>query len=105
MTKRVAQIDPPIMCDLSAIPLDQRASHAALARSLFGGEHAVVERPDGLAVTLPSDRLADVVSFIGNERRCCRHLAFSIDVPASLAPLTLRVVGPGAIDELRALCR
>ena len=105
MTEPVAQIDLPIMCDLSAIRWDQRASHAALARSLFGGVQRVSHNADGLEVSLPSNRLGDVVSFIENERCCCRHLAFSIDVPASGAPLTLRVTGPGAADELQALIR
>ena len=74
MAQSAAQIDTPIACDLSAIPIDQRASHAALVQSLFGGEHAIIQHADGIEVSLPSDRLGDVVSFIENERRCCRHL-------------------------------
>ena len=76
-----------------------------LVGALFGATNRVRELPDGLEVTLAADRLADVVSFIDNERRCCRHLAFGLEVPTAGAPLVLRVTGPGAADELRALMR
>ena len=93
----------PIACDLSAIPADQRTRHVSLARSLFGDEARVRTLENGLEVTLAADELADAVSFIDNERRCCRHLAFTLDVPAAGAPPRLRVTGPGAAQELRAL--
>jgi hypothetical protein len=47
--------------------------------------------------------MADVVRFLDNERRCCRHLAFVLEVPARDADLVLRVTGPGVREELRAL--
>jgi hypothetical protein len=95
----------PIACDLSAIPSEQRPTHIALVRALFGDFHRVRELPDGLEASIGPDRLADAVSFIENERRCCRHLAFTLVVPPARAPLVLRVTGPGAADELRALLR
>jgi hypothetical protein len=58
---------------------------------------------DGVAFELPADRLRDVARFIDNERRCCSHLAFTLEVPPRGANLTLRVSGPGAGEELRAL--
>jgi len=95
-----------IVCDLSAIPADQRDAHFALARSLlFGDERAVREVETGLAFELPPGRLADVARFLENERRCCRHLAFALEVPPRDGTLTLRVTGPGAREELRALLR
>lgn len=93
----------PVTCDLSAIPPEQRASHIALARALFGNENRVRRTESGLETSIAPDRLADAVSFIENERRCCRHLAFTLEVPPSGAPLILRVTGPGAVDELQAL--
>jgi hypothetical protein len=93
-----------ITCDMSAIPADERDADIALARSLFfAGGRAVRETESGLMVEIPPDLLADVARFVENERRCCRHLAFALDVPAHGADLVLRVTGPGAWDELMAL--
>ena len=93
----------PIACDLSGIPADQRDRHVALVRTLFGDEAHVHRLDNGLEVSIAADSLADAVSFIDNERRCCRHLAFSLEVPAAAGPLVLRVTGPGAVEELQAL--
>ena len=95
-----------IVCDLSAIPEGQRDAHYALVRSLlFADERAVQETEDGLAFELPQDRLADVGRFLENERRCCRHLAFALEVPSRGANLKLRVTGPGVREQLRARLR
>ncbi len=94
----------PIVCDLSAIPARQRVQHFLLARSLlFADERRVRELENGLEFELPPDRLGQAVRFVENERRCCRHLAFALEVPARGAPIILRVTGPGASHELRAL--
>ena len=96
--------DAPIVCDLSAIPADERSAHIALARRLFA-DHPARATDDGVEVVLPADRLGDAAAFIRNERLCCRHLAFTIHVPARDASITVGVMGPGAWDELRALIR
>ena len=96
----------PVVCDLSAIPADQRERHFELARSLlFADEHRVRDLENGMEFELPADRLDDTARFVENERRCCRHLAFTLAVPARGAPIVLQVSGPGARDELRALLR
>jgi hypothetical protein len=95
----------PIACDLSAIPAEQRAAHLGLVRSLFGESQRPREVANGLEVSVSADRFADVVSFIDNERRCCPHLSFAVEVPTDNAPLLLRVTGPGAVAELRAAAR
>ena len=95
-----------IVCDLSAIPADQRDGHFALARTLlFADERAVREVEGGLAFELPPERLVDVARFLENERRCCRHLGFALEIPPRNGSLTFRVTGPGAREELRALLR
>ena len=95
-----------IICDLSAIPADQREAHFALARTvLFADEHAVRDIENGIVFELPPERLSDVAVFIENERLCCRHLAFALEIPPRSARLVLRVTGPGAREELRALVR
>jgi hypothetical protein len=44
--------------------------------------NVVEERDDEVRLEIPADRLGDVVRFIDNERLCCRHLSFTLDVPA-----------------------
>ena len=96
----------PIACDLTAIPVDQRPAHVAFVRSLISGSFgAVRETADGLHFELPPNRLAEVARFVDNERRCCGHLAFALEAPPREVPLTLRVTGPGAREELHALGR
>lgn len=96
----------PIVCDLSAIPPEERARHIDLARELlFADEGAIREIENGLTVELAPERLVDAARFVDNERRCCRHLAFALDVPMRGGNLTLRVTGQGAREELQMLVR
>ena len=91
-------------CDLSAIPAEQRPAHIARAQTLlYGDRTAVHELPDGYQFELPAEHFAEVAGFIENERRCCRHLAFVLEVPPRSAPISLRITGPGARDDLDAL--
>ena len=95
-----------VACNLSVIPASERAAHAALARKvLFADETRVRDIEEGLMFEVRPDRLIDVVTFLENERRCCRHLGFTLEIPPREADLILRVTGPGASDELRALVR
>lgn len=94
-----------ITCDMAAIPAERRAEHIAVARDLFGSQRSVHEVEDGIEVVLPVERLRDATAFIENERLCCRHLTFRLTVPEREATLALRVTGPGAAEELRALAR
>ena len=72
---------------------------------LFMTSSSSIEIADGIQMTIAPERLDDAASFIANERRCCRHLTFSLHVPPRDAPLLLRITGPGAAEELRALLR
>ena len=92
-----------IACDVSAIPADARAAHFALARTLLREAGAVREVANGLELQLTPDHLGRVATFLENERRCCSHLTFTLEVPPRGADLTLRVHGPGAREEMLAL--
>ena len=98
------QTGDAILCDLSAIPADERESHIALGTSLLATT-VVWERDDAVRFEVGADRLADVTRFIENERRCCRHLTFTLMVPARGAALILTICGPGVRDELHAFVR
>ena len=93
-----------IVCDLSAIPADQRSQHIALGKSLLANS-VVAEGDDEVRFEVGADRFGDVVRFIDNERRCCRYLSFTLEVPARGGNLAFRVSGPGVRDELHALAR
>jgi len=91
-------------CDLLVMPPAARAEHIALAKSLLFVEGQVVnELPDGLSFALPSSRLGDVARFVENERRCCAHLGFVIEVPPRGAALELRITGAGVREGLSAI--
>jgi hypothetical protein len=95
-------VNDAIVCDLFAISTDQRESHITLGKALLAN-HVVAEHDDEVRLEIGVDRLGDVVRFIENERLCCRHLSFALDVPPRGADLALRISGPGVRDELRAL--
>jgi hypothetical protein len=100
----MTQIDSAttVACDLSAIPAEQRAAHIALARTLLFADGNAEPVDDGYRVALSPDRLREVMEFVENERRCCSHLGFSIELAARGGPLTLAITGPGARLELEA---
>ena len=84
-----------LACVPSAIPSEERASHFALARKLFGEpKREPVELPDGLAFRFAADELDTVARFVANERRCCPFLRFEMTLDAAGGPLWLRMSGP-----------
>jgi hypothetical protein len=91
-------------CDLTAIPAAERPAHIALARSLFRSvPGAARETPEGYEAEISADRFLDAVRFVENERRCCAHLSFSLELSPRGGPVLMRVEGPGASEALRAL--
>ncbi|MEO8561016.1 MAG: hypothetical protein ABI601_03010 [bacterium] len=63
----------------------------------------VTELHDGLAFELPASRFDEVARFVANERRCCAHLSFVIDVPSHGAAIALRITGAGVREGLSAI--
>jgi hypothetical protein len=91
-------------CDLLSIPAPERAAHIDLARSLLFREgQRLRELADDLTFEVPSDRFGDVARFVENERLCCAHLRFVIEVQPGSAPLLLRISGRGVRDSLEAI--
>ena len=94
-----------VTCDMSAIPADQRDAHIQLAKSVLFGAATATDIDGGIQFDLSASHLADVARFVENERRCCPHLQFAIDVPPRSDAITLRVTGPLAREELTALAQ
>lgn len=91
-------------CDLLVLTPVARAEHIALAKSLlFVPDQAIGELRDGLSFEIPISRLGEVARFVENERRCCAHFRFVIEVPPRGAALELRITGSGVRDGLTAI--
>jgi hypothetical protein len=95
--------DLPVVCNMLAIPADQRASHEARANELFG--RAVVEQrdlPDGYAFRLDAADYELAAAFVANERRCCPFLRFQLDLAPAGGPIWLRMTGAAGAREALA---
>src|SRR5712692_7808660 len=93
--------DIPLACDLEAIPAVERAGHLAAAEQLL--LHLAQEKlelPDGYAFRFGSEQYPQVTNFVGNERRCCPFLAFTLEVPPSGGPLWLRITAPADAKDM-----
>ena len=94
----------PIACDLGPIPTGRLDAHVAFARThLFGSPDSAREIAGGYAFAVAGDRYEEAAAFVANERRCCAHLHFVLEVPPRGRALELRVTGPTAREELRSL--
>jgi len=84
-----------------AIPADERRSHFTLGRALLS-ERALSKQQldDGYVFTFASKDFLDVARFVGNERLCCPFMTFSLEIPHSDGPLSLRVTGPVGSREV-----
>ncbi|MAS36773.1 MAG: hypothetical protein CL610_22400 [Anaerolineaceae bacterium] len=93
--------EPTLVCDLTAIPTEARAAHAAASDALFGAVLEKQELEHGYAFRLPADStvLAQAATFIANERLCCPFFRFQLDVqPGGMCWLTL--TGPDGVKDL-----
>lgn len=91
-------------CNLSALDAATRAEHIALARSLLtAGGARLTDSPHEVAFELPASRYLELARFVENERRCCAHLRFQIEIPPSGAAIELRIVGEGVREGLAAI--
>ncbi|HEX6747418.1 MAG TPA: hypothetical protein VF092_09045 [Longimicrobium sp.] len=92
--------DIPVACVPSAIPADERAEHAVLARRLFA-EASLETRPlpDGWALRFAPEELEQVARFVSLERLCCPFVTFTIEV-APGSGLWLRMTGPEGTREV-----
>lgn len=100
MNDQLAQL-PVLACTPMAIPANERGSHFALGRALLS-ERALNKQllDEGYVFTFASNDFQDVVRFVGNERLCCPFMTFSLEIPHSDGPLSLRMTGPLGTREV-----
>lgn len=92
-------------CDMTAIPVAERAAHHAVTRHVIAAA-TIREAPDGFIFELPADEYDVVVRFVAKERLCCPFLTFVVTVRAEQSQLELRISGPnGAKEFIRAELR
>jgi hypothetical protein len=93
----------PIACTLSSEDL---ACRQELIRELFQKTVERRELDDGFEFVFPSSEaiLAELVDFVGFERKCCRFLSFELVLDLGDGPIHLRLRGPdGAKEAIRQI--
>jgi hypothetical protein len=100
MTSSHAQQDIPIVCDLTAIPAEERAAHETRGKHLwFEAFQERHELADGYAFRFRAEDYPLVVAFIANERLCCSFFRFVVEVTPGQGPIWLRITGPAGAKE------
>lgn len=90
----------PLACVPGGIPETERAAHFALARRLFHEELLTRRRlADGHEYEFAGASFDDVARWVGNERRCCPFLAFSLEVAGGGGSVILRVAGGSGVHD------
>ena len=88
-----------LACDLSAIPIGERASHQEVTRHLISSATRIRESKDGFTLQFSSGEYDSVTQFVGRERLCCPFLRFAVDVSPEQGGVELRIRGPADAKE------
>ena len=94
----------PIACAPLAIPAEERSAHFTLGRELLARRRLSKQLlDDGYVFTFAIEDLLDVARFVANERLCCPFMTFTLEIPHSGEPMSLRITGPiGTRDVIDA---
>lgn len=98
------EVSAPFACDMTAIPVEERAVHSRLTHRLMGeAVEDISELRDGLAFRFPAEEYDAVTEFVDRERLCCPFLTFTLQVLPEHGALVLRLTGAeGVKDFIRA---
>jgi hypothetical protein len=92
-------METPIVCDLNAIPLDQRERHALLAGQIFEQVESITELADGFLFYLPVTIWEDVAKWARLEQLCCPFFNFRLELLNS-GEFRLALTGPEGVKDL-----
>jgi arsenate reductase (thioredoxin) len=95
------QLQPSIVCDMRAIPAEERPKHISTSKELFSRIAESRELENGYEFRLTDDRdlLVKLAEFISLEKLCCPFLNFQVEVNAAGGPVFLRLTGPEGVKE------
>ena len=88
-----------LACDLSAIPIGERASHHKVTRYLISSATQIREIEDGFTLQLTATDYDAATQFVARERLCCPFLQFTVDVSPEQRGVELRIRGPADAKE------
>ena len=91
----MSENESPFACDMSAIPLHQRAAHLETIHQLFSAVESFRELPNGYSFRLrnESEVLLRAASFIDLERLCCPFFGFTLEVEREYGGICLTLTG------------
>ena len=93
-TTEQLQQEISIVCDLRAIPTNDRKEHIARAKRLLGFEFQErQELPDGYVWRFTADQYEDVCKYIAYDRLCCSFLTYCLEMTPQRGPIWLRITG------------
>jgi hypothetical protein len=89
------QPEPILVCNLQAIPKEQRAAHEEITQRIFAAIQEIRELPTGYALRLPNESamLYNIAAYISNERLCCPFFHFVLDVEPEQGEVWLQLTG------------
>lgn len=92
--------DPPLACNLHAIPSANRPRYHDLVGRLRGAMGQPSELDDGFVYCVDTAHIAltEITEWIAMERLCCPFLRFQLDIVAGETRLALR--GPEGIKAI-----
>lgn len=94
------------VCDMTAIPVAERAAHHAMTRHVIAAATTIRESSDGFVFELSAGEFDTVARFVAKERRCCPFLTFVVTARGEQPEVELRITGPtGAKDFIRTELR
>ena len=88
-------MEPPFICDLTAMDTEQRERHRVVAQHLHSTVQEVRELPDGYALRFPVEpsTVFMAAEFMTLERLCCPFLTLALEVECQQGPLWLKLTG------------
>lgn len=101
----MSEYDGELVCNLAAIPADERQTHQANTQALIASAQQIMELPDGYALQLPDtpNVLMQAAAYIANERLCCPFFHFALEVEPHGGAVWLKLTGsPDVKAFLRA---
>ncbi len=88
-----------LVCDLNALPPEERASHEELGRHLFERRvREVAEVDAGFAFRFEADDITDLAHWVSRERLCCPFLRLMLESVPRGGPVWLTLSGGDAVQ-------